>query len=190
MSSSITFVLHYLLKKLSLCVIACVRSSESLQHLLMLFLSRFLEIALHDASQTVDEDYLTLGSYDSELSLLRSQVAQRVASFLSDPVSPFHVRGAPHAGCCVTFDLPPHLCDALGQHCKEDGHEAFEEALSLLWVPARCASSCIYSVYTFHCARLTIHTMRAIHITHNFHVYTLTLLPVQYPVCKHLHKTD
>ena len=34
----------------------------------------------------MDEDYLTLGSYDSELALLRSQVAQRVASFLSDSV--------------------------------------------------------------------------------------------------------
>ena len=50
---------------------------------------RFLEIALHDASQTVDEEYLTLGSYDSELALLRSQVAQRVASFLSDSVRLF-----------------------------------------------------------------------------------------------------
>ena len=34
----------------------------------------------------MDEEYLTLGSYDSELALLRSQVAQRVASFLSDSV--------------------------------------------------------------------------------------------------------
>ena len=47
---------------------------------------RFLEIGLHDASQTADDDYEILGSYDSELSILRTQVARAVSSLLSDQV--------------------------------------------------------------------------------------------------------
>jgi phosphoinositide-3-kinase regulatory subunit 4 len=45
---------------------------------------RFLEIGLHNASLANDDDYQTLGSYDNELSLMRTQVAKMVTAFLSD----------------------------------------------------------------------------------------------------------
>ena len=66
---------------------------------------RFLETGLHNASLASDEEYQTLGSYDNELSLMRTQVAKMVTAFLSDQVTGLCI------SCSNTMMFNTVVCD-------------------------------------------------------------------------------
>ena len=78
---------------------------------------RFLEIGLHNASLASDEEYQTLGSYDNELSLMRTQVAKMVTAFLSDQVTRLISLVSTLWWCstpsCVTVLCVTVLCDSV-----------------------------------------------------------------------------